>query len=242
MPNALAHLQAASDTISHVRAAADQLHDDLLRLTNDPDYTAEAKQRRMAPLLVRKAELQQELVAARGRLDRVERDAARQLRDAGAADLAQQARTSRAAQRVTQLLATVPVADAAKVLALDEDVDGLRALREALPAHLAVQAQNTGGERLAVEPVQQYLDEITLPLVTGTEQNALLARTQLAAERARLDATLLYVGTGPSPSNRLVLGFAEAKRQRRVNPRTGRLDGGAGCSRMAATNDDGTAA
>ena len=51
-----------------------------------------------------------------------------------------------------------------------------------LPAHLAVQAKNAGGERLAVEPVQQYFDEVTLPLVTGTEQNALLARTQLAAE------------------------------------------------------------
>ncbi len=39
--------------------------------------------------------------------------------------------------------------------------------------------------------------EVTLPLVTGIEQNALLARTQLAAERSRLDATLLYVATGP---------------------------------------------
>jgi hypothetical protein len=114
----------------------------------------------------------------------------------------------------------VPVTDAAKVLALDEDVDGLRALREALPAHLAVQAQEAGGERLAVEPVQQYVDEVTLPLVTGTEQNALLTRTQLAAERSRLDATLLYVDVGPSPANRLVLGYAEADRQRRVNPRT----------------------
>jgi hypothetical protein len=50
-----------------------------------------------------------------------------------------------------------------------------RPLREALPARLAVQAANAGGERLAVEPVQQYVDEVTLPLVTGTEQNALLA-------------------------------------------------------------------
>jgi len=147
MVNALAHLQAASDTISRVRAAADQLHDDLQRLANDWDYTPEAKQRRMAPLLQRKAELQQELTAARGRLDRAERDAARQLRDAGAADLAQQTRTSRAARRVTQLLATVRVIDAAKMLALDEDVDGLRALREALPAPLAVQASKAGPSR-----------------------------------------------------------------------------------------------
>ncbi len=66
MPNALAHLQAASDTISRVRAAADQLHTDLQNLANDPDYTEEAKQRRMPPLLARKAELQQELVNARG--------------------------------------------------------------------------------------------------------------------------------------------------------------------------------
>ena len=102
--------------------------------------------------------------------------------------------------------------DRAKLLALDEDVDGLRALREALPAHLAVQAKRAGGERLAIEPVQAYVDEVTLPLVTGTEQNALLARTQLAAERARLDATLLYVGVGPSPSNRLALAYAEGDR------------------------------
>src|SRR3954465_12613115 len=108
MPNALAHLQAASDTISRIRSAADQLHTDLLRLTNDPDYTPEAKQRRMAPLLTRKAELQQELVAARDRLARAGRDAARQLRDAGVDDLAQQTRTSRAAQRVERLLTTVP--------------------------------------------------------------------------------------------------------------------------------------
>ncbi len=212
MPNALAHLQAASDTITRVRAAADQLHDDLLRLANDRDYTPEAKQRRMAPLLARKAELRQELGAARDRLDRAERDAARQLRDAGVDDLAQQTRTSRAAQRVERLLTTVPVTDAAKLLALDADVDALRALREALPAHLAVQAKKAGGERLAVEPVQQYVDEVTLPLVTGTEQNALLARTQLAAERARLDATLLYVATGPSPANRLALAYAEGDR------------------------------
>src|SRR3954447_20372641 len=112
MPNALAPLQSVSDTISRVRAAADQLHDDLLKLANDRDYTPEAKQRRMAPLLARKAELQQELTAARGRIDRAERDAARQLRDAGAADLARQARTSRAASRVERLLATVPVTDA----------------------------------------------------------------------------------------------------------------------------------
>ena len=136
----------------------------------------------------------------------------------------------------------MPVTDAAKLLALDEDVDGLRALREALPAHLAVQAKDASGERLAVEPVQAYLDELTLPLVTGTEQNALLARTQLAAERARLDATLLYVATGPSPANRLVLGIAEADRQRRVNPRTGRLDGGIGRPRTAAGYDGGAAA
>ena len=45
--------------------------------------------------------------------------------------------------------------------------------------------------------MQQYVDEVTLPLVTGVEQNALLALTQLAAVRSRLDATLLYVGTGP---------------------------------------------
>ncbi len=77
MPNALAHLQAASDTITRVRDAADQLHDDLLKLSNDRDYTAEAKQRRMAPLLARKADLQQELTAARDRLDRAERGADR---------------------------------------------------------------------------------------------------------------------------------------------------------------------
>jgi hypothetical protein len=70
MANALTHLQAASDTISRVRAAADQLHSDLQRLANDRDYTAEAKQRRMAPLLARKAELQQELVAVRVRGER----------------------------------------------------------------------------------------------------------------------------------------------------------------------------
>ena len=86
MPNALAHLQAASDTISRVRSAADQLHDDLLTLTNDRDYTPEAKQRRMAPLLARKAELQQELMAARDRLNRADRDAvsrARRLEEDG---------------------------------------------------------------------------------------------------------------------------------------------------------------
>jgi chromosome segregation ATPase len=242
VPNALAHLQSASDTISRVRDAADQLHTDLQRLADDRDYTPEAKQRRRAPLLAHKAELQQELAAARGRLDRAERDAARQLRDAGAADLAQQTRTSRAAQRVDRLVSSVPVTDAAKVLALDEDADGLRALREALPAHLAVQAKEAGGERLDVERVQAYVDEVTLPLVTGTEQNALLARTQLAAERSRLDATMLYVGVGPSPSNRLVLGYAEADRQRRVNPRTGRLDAAAGRSRMAAADNGDTAA
>src|SRR5688572_19017293 len=49
MPDALAHLQAASDTITRVRAAADQLHTDLLKLANDRDCTEEAKQRRMAP-------------------------------------------------------------------------------------------------------------------------------------------------------------------------------------------------
>ncbi len=218
MPNALAHLQAASDTISRVRAAADQLHTDLLKLTNDRDYTPEAKQRRMAPLLARKAELQQEPMAARDRLNRAERDAARQLRDAGVDDLAQQTRTSRAAQRVKRLLATVPVADAAKLLAVEEGVDAPRALRKALPAHLANQLTKAGGERLAVEPVQQYVDEVTLPLVRSTQQNAMQARTQLAAERSRLDATLLYVGTGPSPANRLVLAYAEADRQPRVSP------------------------
>jgi hypothetical protein len=111
-----------------------------------------------------------------------------------------------------------------------------------LPAHLAAQAKDASGERLAVEPVQAYVDEATLPLVTGGEQNALLARTQLAAERSRLDATLLYVGTGPSPANRLMLAYAEADRQRRVNPRTGRLHGGTGRTRMAAADDGGTAA
>jgi hypothetical protein len=233
MPNALGRLQAASDTITAVKTATDQLHTDLLQLTNSRDYTAEAKQRRMAPLLERKAELQQELAAARDQLDRAERDAARQLRDAGATDLAQQTRTSRAAQRVGQLLESLPATDAAKALALDEDVDGLRALREALPSHMAVQGKRAGYERQDIERVQQYVDEVTLPLVTGTEQNALLARTQLAAERARLDATLLYVGTGPSPVNRLVLAFAERDLQRRVNPRTGRLDAGVGRARIA---------
>jgi hypothetical protein len=233
----LVHLQAASDTITRVRDAADQLHGDLQKLSNDRDYTPEAKQRRMAPLLARKAELRQELAAARDRLDRAERDAVRQLREAGAADLAQQTRTSRAAGRVERLLGTVPVTDAAKLLALDEDVDGLRALREALPAHLAVQASQAGAEKWDVERVQAYVDEVTLPLVTGAEQNALMARTQLAAERARLDATLLYVGTGPSPANRMALAYAEADRQRRVNPRTGRLDAGAGHSRTAVADD-----
>jgi hypothetical protein len=122
MANALTHLQAARNTISRVRAAADQLHSDLQRLANDRDYTAEAKHRRMAPLLARKAELQQELVAARDRLNRAECDAARQLCDAGAADLPQQTRTSRTARRVERLLTTVPVTDAAKALALNEDV------------------------------------------------------------------------------------------------------------------------
>ena len=103
-------------------------------------------------------------------------------------------------------------------------------------------AKKAGGERLAVEAAQQYVDEVTLPLVTGTEQNARLARTQLAAERSRLDATLLYVGTGPPPANRLVLGYAESDPQRRVNPRTGRLDAGVGRPRMAAADDGGTAA
>jgi hypothetical protein len=204
------------------------------KLINSREYTAEARQCRITPLRARKAELQQELAAARDRLDRAERDAARPLRDAGAADLAQQTRTSRAAGRVDRLLATLPAVDAAKALAPDEDVDGLRALREALPAHLAVQASKAGAEPLDVDRVQQYVDEVTLPLITGVEQNALLARTQLAAERSRLDATLLYVGVGPSPANRLVLGFAEANRQRRVNSRTGRLDGGVGRAWMAA--------
>ncbi len=65
MPNALAQLQAASDTIGRIRTA-DQLHHDLLWLANDRAYTAKAKQRRMSPRLARKAELQQELVNARG--------------------------------------------------------------------------------------------------------------------------------------------------------------------------------
>ncbi|SDZ20508.1 hypothetical protein SAMN05660209_05025 [Geodermatophilus africanus] len=65
----------------------------------------------------------------------------------------------------------------------------------------------------------------------------------MAAERSRLlDATLLYVGTGPSPSNRRVLAFAEADRQRRVNLRTGRCDGAASRSRTVAADNGGTAA
>lgn len=71
--------------------------------------------------------------------------------------------------------------------------------------------------------MQQYVDEVALSLLTGTEQNALMTRTQLAAERARLDATLRYVSAGPSSSNRLVLTYAEADRQRRIDPGTGRL-------------------
>jgi hypothetical protein len=39
-----------------------------------------------------------------------------------------------------------------------------------------------------------------------------------------------------------VLGFAEGDLQRRVDPRTGRLDGGAGRSGMAAGYDGGAAA
>ena len=62
-----------------------------------------------------------------------------------------------------------------------QDVDGLRALRGALPAHLAGQASKAGAEPLDVDRVAQYVDEVTLPLVTGVEQNALMARTQLAA-------------------------------------------------------------
>ncbi len=58
-----------------------------------------------------------------------------------------------------------------------------------------------------------------------------------------LDATLLYVGTGPSPAKRLMLAFAEADRQRRVNPRTGRrLDEGVSRARMTAADNGGTAA
>jgi hypothetical protein len=44
--------------------------------------------------------------------------------------------------------------------------------------------QHAGHER-------QDVAEVILPLVAGTEQNALLARTQLAAEHSRLDATPL---------------------------------------------------
>ncbi|WP_075015715.1 hypothetical protein [Geodermatophilus obscurus] len=115
-------------------------------------------------------------------------------------------RTSRAAQRVERLLATVPVTDAAKLLALDVR---RRAARSTARASGRA-ATKAGSERLAVQPVQQYVDEVTLPLVTGTEQNALLARTPLAAGRARLDATLLYVGIGPSPATRLALAYAES--------------------------------
>jgi len=38
-----------------------------------------------------------------------------------------------------------------------------------------------------------------------------------------------------------VLGFAEADLQRWVNPRIGRLDGGAGRARLAAADDAGVA-
>jgi hypothetical protein len=89
-----------------------------------------------------------------------------------------------------------------------------------------VKAKDAGGQRLAVEPVQQYVDEVTLPLVPGADQNALLARTQLAAERSRLEATLLYVGIGPSQANRLYSGTPRPTGCGGSTPRTGRLYGG----------------
>jgi hypothetical protein len=83
-------------------------------------------------------------------------------------------------------------------------------LCDALPADLAAQAKNAGGERLVVER-------------SGSTRR-------------------FHVGIGPSPTNRLVPAFVEAYRQRRINPRTGRLDGGAGRSHNPADHDGGTLA
>lgn len=195
----------------------EEMHERVGRVQRDKELTAAAKTRRLGELQTAlRTELRAEQTRIAEQLTRADAFASKALSgDPGDALL--ESRKARAASRVGRLLDSgATVLGAAQVLADAGDLDGLRALRDEVPAVVG-SAMKAGGDQQGVQSRQQKtrdllvaLDQIMAPLLTGDEQAAAQLRGNVDAARAWLDALATYATERGGGTPRVTLAYARA--------------------------------
>lgn len=195
--------------IDQLNADADEHHSTLAAIRANKDLSAAAKTRTIqeaTDALLQK--LRTVPAAIEERLERADRGASLALSGNTESDQLEM-RKQRAGSRVVRLLAAGQTpGQVAQLLADTNDIDGYRALRDEIPAHIATLDLEVNKRAEAAAQLLE-VDRAMAPVLVGGMAQAARVRLEVDGQRARLNAVTIFA-VEPTANARLRLGFANS--------------------------------
>lgn len=198
------NVEKARAELATLKATADQCNARIEEIRDHPDYSETYRREKVAALQEERFQaVQATSTRVTELLDQAHTQADEVLRTT-------QAGASGAYSRVQAALEQLGPAAAAELLAESHDAEGLRALRAALPLHVATLLKNDArSDRQALtRELQESIERRLEGLTDGAEASAIRARRAGADEREHLKRLSEHVLHPQSPSRMMAYGYA----------------------------------